>query len=108
MRRVLATDFGIWPMLQNLQRASDAMVASSDYWSRLANYVLLYDQIIIPTGNLQVLPVLRLMLGEGAFDDLVRNKGIVLARFDQWSQIILDKPFSRRIIAHIDPTRGGS
>jgi hypothetical protein len=24
------------------------------------------------------------MLGEGVFDDLVRNKGIVLARFDQW------------------------
>lgn len=23
----------------------------------------LYDQIIVPTGNLQVLPVLRLMLG---------------------------------------------
>jgi hypothetical protein len=71
-------------MLQNLERASDAMVTSPDYWSRLANYVLLYDQIIIPTGNLQILPVLRLMLGEGAFDDLVRNKGIVLARFDQW------------------------
>ena len=84
MRRVLATDFGIWPMLQNLERASDHMVASSDFWGRLANYILLYDQIVIPTGNLQVLPVLRIMLGEGAFDDLVRNKGIVIARFDQW------------------------
>jgi hypothetical protein len=71
-------------MLQNLERASDAMVNSPEHWSRLANYVLLYDQIVIPTGNLQILPVLRLMLGEGAFDDLVRNKGIVLARFDQW------------------------
>lgn len=60
------------------------MVASRDYWSRLANYVLLYDQIIIPTGNLQVLPVLRLMLGEGVFDELVRNRAIVLARFDHW------------------------
>ncbi len=71
-------------MLQNLERASDHMVASSEFWARLANYVLLYDQIIIPTGNLQILPVLRLMLGEGVFDDLLRNKGIVLARFDQW------------------------
>lgn len=84
MRRVLATDLGIWPMLQNLERASDHMVASSDFWARLANYILLYDQIVIPTGNLQILPVLRIMLGEGVFDDLVRNKGIVLARFDQW------------------------
>ena len=53
------------------------------FGQRLANYVLLYYQIVIPTGNLQILPVLRLMLGEGAFDDLVHNKGIVLARFDQ-------------------------
>ena len=44
----------------------------------------LYDQIIVPTGNLQVLPVLRLMLGEDVFDELVRNRAIVLARFDQW------------------------
>ena len=51
MRRVLATDFGIWPMLQHLERASDHMIASSDFWARLANYVLLYDQIVIPTGN---------------------------------------------------------
>ncbi|SDH86398.1 SEC-C motif-containing protein [Propionivibrio dicarboxylicus] len=84
MRRVLATDFGIWPMLQNLGRASDHMLVSSDYWSRLANYLLLYDQLVIPTGNLQILPVLRLMLGELVFDDLIRTKGIVLARFDQW------------------------
>lgn len=84
MRRVLATDFGIWPMLQNLERASDHMVASSEYWGRLANYLLLYDQIIIPTGNLQVLPVLRIMLGEAVFDELISTKGIVLARFDQW------------------------
>jgi len=84
MRRVLATDFGIWPMLQNLERASDQMYASSDFWARLANYILLYDQIVIPTGNLQVVAVLRLMLGEDAFDELLRTKVIVLARFDQW------------------------
>lgn len=84
MRRVLATDFGIWPMLQHMERASDHMIASPEYWGRLASYVLLYDQIVIPTGNLQILPVLRLMLGEAAFDELIRNKGIVLARFDQW------------------------
>jgi hypothetical protein len=84
MRRVLATDLGIWPMLKNQERASDMMVASAGYWANLANYVLLYDQIVIPTGNLQILPVLRLILGEMVFDDLIRSKGIVLARFDQW------------------------
>ena len=84
MRRVLATDFGIWPMFQHLERASDHMVAASEYWARLANYLLLYDQLVIPTGNLQILPVLRLMLGESTFDELIRTKGIVLARFDQW------------------------
>lgn len=84
MRRVLATDFGIWPMTQHLARVSDGMVASPDYWATLANYVLLYDQIVIPTGNLQVLPVLRLILGEDAFSELIRTKVIVLARFDEW------------------------
>ena len=84
MRRILASDFGIWPIEPDVGRPSEAMVASPDYWARLANYVLLYDQIIIPTGNLQVLPVLRLMLGEGVFDELIRNRAIVLARFDHW------------------------
>jgi hypothetical protein len=60
------------------------MMATPDYWGRLADYILLYDQIIIPTGNLQILPVLRLMLGEDVFDELIRSKAIVLARFDQW------------------------
>lgn len=84
MRRVLATDFGIWPMLLHMERASDHMIAASEYWARLANYLLLYDQLVIPTGNLQILPVLRLMLGEAVFGELIRTKGIVLARFDQW------------------------
>lgn len=84
MRRVLATDLGIWPMIQNQERPSDMMMANPDYWARLADYILLYDQIIIPTGNLQILPVLRLMLGEDVFDELVRSKAIVFARFDQW------------------------
>lgn len=84
MRRVLATDFGIWMMLKNLERASDQMVASPEYWARLADYLLLYDQIVIPSGNLQVVAVLRFMLGEEALDELLRNKVLVFARFDQW------------------------
>jgi len=71
-------------MIQNQERPSDMMMATPDYWARLADYILLYDQIVIPTGNLQILPVLRLMLGEDVFDELVRSKAIVLARFDQW------------------------
>lgn len=84
MRRVLATDFGIWPQLQNIWSVSDHMVMSSSHWERLANYLLLYDQIIVPTGNFQILPVLRMMLGESIFDGLVESRGIVFARFDQW------------------------
>jgi len=71
-------------MLQHQEEPSNAMVASPDYWARLANYILLYDQIVIPTGNLQIIPVLRIILGEDVFDELVRSKVIVLARFDQW------------------------
>jgi hypothetical protein len=84
MRRVLATDFGIWPMILNMERPSDLMVSTPSYWSRLANYLLMYDQIVIPTGNLQILSVLRMMLGEATFDELIRNRVIVLARYDKW------------------------
>jgi hypothetical protein len=78
LRVVLATDFGIWPVLKDLGQVSDAMVFSNEQWSALANYVLLYDQIIIPTGNLQILPVLRIMLGEVVFDELPSNLTVSL------------------------------
>lgn len=84
MRRVLATDLGIWPMLQNQQWASDMMVGTPDYWARVADYLLLYDQIVIPTGNLQILSVLRMMLGDSVVEELLKSRGIVLTRFDQW------------------------
>ncbi|WP_198009389.1 SEC-C metal-binding domain-containing protein [Nitrosomonas sp. Is79A3] len=63
---------------------SDMMISTPDYWARLAEYLLLYDQIIIPTGNMQILAVLRIMLGDNIFDELIRNKIIVLARYDMW------------------------
>ena len=84
MRRLLATDLGIWPMIQNQERASDMMVNSPAYWSRVADYLLMYDQIVIPTGNLQVLSVLRLMLGDDVLLELLEARTIVLTRFDQW------------------------
>jgi len=84
MRKVLLSDFGIWPVLTNVAAPSEALIRTQEYWSRLANYLLLYDQLVIPTGNLQVLPVLRLMLGERTFDELVRTKVLVFARYDQW------------------------
>jgi hypothetical protein len=84
LRKVLATDLGIWPVLQNLPEVSDAMLASNEVKRALANYILLYDQIFIPTGNLQILPVLRILLGEDIFDELVKNNVLVLARYDKW------------------------
>lgn len=84
MRRLLATDFGIWPAFKDLHVLSDAMVNSRSHRAALANYLILYDQIVIPTGNFQILPVLRLILGEDIFSELISRKIIVLARYDQW------------------------
>lgn len=84
MRRLLATDLGIWPMIQSQERASDMMVNGPAYWARLADYLLMYDQIVIPTGNLQILSVLRFMLGDDLLLELLETRTIVLARFDQW------------------------
>jgi hypothetical protein len=84
MRRLLATDLGIWPMIQSQERASDMMVNGPAYWARLADYLLMYDQIVIPTGNLQILSVLRFMLGDDVLLELLETRTIVLTRFDQW------------------------
>ena len=72
MRKVLATDLGIWPRLADVGGISSAMADSKHHWSQLANYLLLYDQLIIPTGNFQVLPVLRLMLGDEILNHLIK------------------------------------
>lgn len=71
-------------MIQSQERASDMMVNSSAYWARLADYLLMYDQIVIPTGNLQILSVLRFMLGDDILLELLETRTIVFARFDQW------------------------
>ncbi len=84
MRRLLATDLGIWPMVQNQERPSDMMVSSPGYWSRVADYLLMYDQIVIPTGNFQILSVLRLMLGDDILLELLETRTIVFSRFDRW------------------------
>lgn len=60
------------------------MVNSPTYWARLADYLLMYDQIVIPTGNLQILSVLRFMLGDDVLLELLETRTIVLTRFDQW------------------------
>jgi len=71
-------------MIQSQERASDMMVNGQDYWARVADYLLMYDQIVIPTGNLQILSVLRFMLGDDVLLELLESRSIVLARFDQW------------------------
>lgn len=71
-------------MIQSQERASDMMVNGPQYWARLADYLLMYDQIVIPTGNLQILSVLRFMLGDDVLLELLEARTIVLTRFDQW------------------------
>lgn len=88
MRRILATDLGIWPVFQNIEKVSDSMLQSPAFRSNLANYILLYDQIFIPTGNLQILPVLRNIFGEQIFDELIKSNIIVLARYNKWFSYI--------------------
>jgi len=60
------------------------MVNGRAYWARLADYLLMYDQIVIPTGNLQILSVLRFILGDDVLLELLDTRTIVLTRFDQW------------------------
>jgi len=84
LRRIFATEFGIWPVGTNIAALSDSMLSSKLHWATLANYLLLYDQIVIPTGNFQILPVLRLMLGDDIFNELISTNVIVLARHDKW------------------------
>ena len=60
------------------------MYASEVLKQNLINRLLLYDQIVIPTGNFLVLPILRLWLGDRAVARLLREDVIVLARYDSW------------------------
>lgn len=84
MRRVLATDLGIWPSITDMVKTADALYLSPEHRSRIAEYLLLYDQIIIPTGNFQIVPVLRLLLGDDVFIELVTQRIIVFARVNEW------------------------
>jgi hypothetical protein len=84
VRSLFATDLGIWPQFKDMHLAGDRILQSREHRARLANYLIMYDQLVVPTGNLQILPVLRLLLGEDAFDELITNDELVLARFDQW------------------------
>ena len=60
------------------------MVNGPAYWARVADYLLMYDQIVIPTANLQILSVLRFMLGDDVLLELLETRTIVFTRFDQW------------------------
>jgi hypothetical protein len=106
VRRILATDLGIWPVLQNMMQVSDSMLHSPEFRSNLANYILLYDQVVIPTGNLQILPVLRNVFGETIFDELIRSNIIVLARYNKWFSYIGNGGGLRFFESFSDPSSG--
>lgn len=81
---LLCTDLSIWPTLDNPGLISDAIYASPLCKQNLINRLLLYDQIIIPTGNLLILPVLRLWLGDVAVCRLLEEEIVILTRYDSW------------------------
>lgn len=84
MSILLANDFGIWPDATDAHIPGENILKGVDYWGRLIDYLLLYDQIIIPTGDLQIVYILRRILGDDIFIELIRNQVIVLARFNEW------------------------
>lgn len=81
---LLCTDLSIWPNFGNPVLVSDAIYASKVLKASLANRLLLYDRLVIPTGNYLVLPVLRLWLGDRAVNRLLREDIVALARYDSW------------------------
>ncbi|MCU0424807.1 MAG: SEC-C domain-containing protein [Candidatus Kapabacteria bacterium] len=83
MSNVLATDLGIWPCPIDLS-IEEQMLAKHSFRADLANYLLLYDQIVIPTGNFQILPVLQHILGANTLGRLLHTKEIVFVRFNEW------------------------
>lgn len=82
--KVLAVDLAIWPMLRGQGEISDSMYGSPEHWSAVATYLLLHDVLVVPAGNYQVLPVLRLMLGDDVFGELLRDGSIRFLRYDTW------------------------
>jgi hypothetical protein len=81
---IIATDLGIWPAIKDAHLLSDKMYASDSIRGKIAELLIFYDKIIIPTGNFQVLPIMRLVLGDFIFTELIRNKSIVFARYNKW------------------------
>lgn len=51
---------------------------------RLGEKLLLYDEIIIPTGNFGIIPVLRLWLGDKTFISLIEKKIISFLKYTGW------------------------
>lgn len=51
---------------------------------RLGEKLLLYDQIVIPTGNFGIIPVLRLWLGDKTFVSLIEKKVISFLKYTGW------------------------
>jgi hypothetical protein len=81
---LLCTDLSIWPTFGNPGAISDAIHASSLLKEQFINRLLLYDRIVIPSGNLLIIAVLRLWLGDIAFRLLLENDVIQLVRYDSW------------------------
>ena len=84
MRKLLNTHLGIFPGLADTRKIADTLLISKAHTAELINQLILYDQIVIPTSNLGILPVLRNWIGDQYFDFLIRENIIVLARHDYW------------------------
>jgi hypothetical protein len=88
LNSLLCTDLAIWPSLGDPVPVSNAILHATQLKMALVNRLVLYDQIVIPTGNLLILPVLRQWLGDRAVRNLLNDEIIVLSRYDQWFSYI--------------------
>lgn len=84
LNSLLCTDLAIWPSLDGPMPVSNSIVGSPTLKANFINRLLLYDQLVIPTGHLLIVPMLRLWLGDRAFRRVISEEIVVLSRYSDW------------------------
>lgn len=70
--------------LGNPVEIMDAIYNTPILKGRFGERLLLYDEIVVPTGNFGIIPVLRLWLGDKVFVSLVEKKILSFLKYTGW------------------------
>lgn len=70
--------------LGNPVEVMDALFNTPILRGLLGERILLYDQLVIPTGNFGIIPVLRLWLGDEIFISLLEKRIISFLKYTGW------------------------